>query len=154
MAIKRGDFGLCRTDSRLNQIKTKAIGTPIYSDPNIYTKKCDVYSMVLTMVYIFCGICMTHMSYPLRPKNVFKGYRRFSKEVYEKTSIGLWNQILPCQHLQFGIARWWRQKAEFWRIAQVGTIKNETLSKITLIWINIYWIYKSSSWACNYFIEI
>jgi serine/threonine protein kinase len=38
---------------------TKSVGTPLYADPNIqsgkYTKKCDVYSVGLVIVYIFCG---------------------------------------------------------------------------------------------------
>lgn len=38
---------------------TKNVGTPLYADPLIssgkYSKKCDVYSVGLVMVYIFCG---------------------------------------------------------------------------------------------------
>jgi len=38
---------------------TMNIGTPLYADPNIqsgkYTSKCDVYSVGLVIVYIFCG---------------------------------------------------------------------------------------------------
>lgn len=61
MTIKLADFGC----SRFKDVKdtdlemTSNIGTPLYSDPNVsigkYTKKCDVYSAGLVIIYIFCG---------------------------------------------------------------------------------------------------
>ncbi len=38
---------------------TQSIGTPLYADPNIqtgsYTVKCDVYSLGLVIMDVFCG---------------------------------------------------------------------------------------------------
>ncbi len=38
---------------------TPVIGTPLYADPNIqtgiYTIKCDIYSLGLVIVDVFCG---------------------------------------------------------------------------------------------------
>lgn len=59
MTIKLADFGCCRIGSEDVVSMTRNVGTPIYADPNIqsgkYSKKCDVYSMGLVIVYIFCG---------------------------------------------------------------------------------------------------
>lgn len=55
--IKLADFGCSKKIE--GNLLTSAIGTPIYSDPNIYTKdytqKCDIFSLGQLSQYIFCG---------------------------------------------------------------------------------------------------
>ena len=59
MNIKVADFGCSRIEEGQDLTMSSYIGTPLYSDPNIqtgyYSVKCDVYSIGLVIIYIFCG---------------------------------------------------------------------------------------------------
>lgn len=58
--IKVCDFGFCRTDTDVE--KSVEVGSPLYRDPNVeskkYTKKCDIYSTGITFDTIFRKTCI------------------------------------------------------------------------------------------------